>query len=216
MNPNSKQNVGPLTHTHRFTAKTRESRGKPYPNSGAHGAQQAGDLPGGTHLQEQFDVLVNKNPDLNYVTEMLLAAIRNHGVDPDRVFVFGSGMGGDLAYRLACEKADVLTAVILHDASPFPEERSYCQPKRPIHVLVWQQSGSEPARDRMLKFWEKENTCEPGEKLSHTLQVTLACEILLFARRRYDSFLPSTFEIGRDTRLCGFMRTSTNWKERVG
>ena len=24
----------------------------------------------------------------------------------------------------------------------------------------------------MLKFWERENSCEPGEKLSHTLQVS--------------------------------------------
>jgi hypothetical protein len=148
--------------------------------------------------QEQFDVLVNKNPDLNYVTEMLLAAIRNHDVDPDRVFVFGSGMGGDLAYRLACEKADVITAVIMHDASPFPDERSYCQPQRPIHVLVWQQSGSEPARDRMLKFWEKENTCEPGEKLSHTLQLLYNATSLDF--RRYHSSSVGPINAGRRRR----------------
>jgi dienelactone hydrolase len=80
-------------------------------------------------LQAQFDVLVNKNPDVNYVTEMLRVAIRNHGINEDRVYVFGSGMGGDLAYRVACENSDIVTAVILHDASPFPDERNFCQPK---------------------------------------------------------------------------------------
>lgn len=55
-------------------------------------------------------------------------------VDPDRIYVFGHSNGGFMAYWLACELSDEVTAIAVLAGSDYPTDAD-CQPSRPVSVL---------------------------------------------------------------------------------
>jgi polyhydroxybutyrate depolymerase len=78
----------------------------------------------------------NQNPDdvayLGTILDDILDS--DWPVDPARVYVLGHSNGGFMAYRMACDRADVIAAIgsLAGLASSTP---ATCQPARGVHVL---------------------------------------------------------------------------------
>ncbi|HUH02603.1 MAG TPA: alpha/beta fold hydrolase [Kofleriaceae bacterium] len=72
--------------------------------------------------------------DVGYLLGLLdeIAAVFN--VDPDRVYVFGHSNGGFMAYRLACEHADRVAALISLAGAPALDPDD-CAPSSPLSIL---------------------------------------------------------------------------------
>lgn len=76
-----------------------------------------------------------KNPDdVGYLGKLVDDVLASWPVDRDRVVVIGHSNGGYMAYRMACERADVITAIagLAGAASSNP---SACKPSRAVNVL---------------------------------------------------------------------------------
>ncbi|HLL21942.1 MAG TPA: PHB depolymerase family esterase [Kofleriaceae bacterium] len=76
-----------------------------------------------------------KNPDdVGYLGSLIDDVIDAYPVDTSRVFVIGHSNGGFMAYRMACERADVITAIagLAGAASSMPAS---CTPARAVNVL---------------------------------------------------------------------------------
>lgn len=72
--------------------------------------------------------------DSGYLAAVLRAVAATYAVDASRVMVFGHSNGGFMAYRMACDHADLVThAVSL--AGAMPAEGTACSPSAPVSVL---------------------------------------------------------------------------------
>jgi len=49
--------------------------------------------------------------DVRYLSDLIEEAVAERPIDPGRVYVLGHSNGGFMAYRLACERADLVTAI---------------------------------------------------------------------------------------------------------
>ena len=79
--------------------------------------------------------LENQRPDdVAYLGTMLDDIIATWPVDPARVFVIGHSNGGFMAYRMACERADIIVGIMALAglASTTPAS---CTPDEPVSVL---------------------------------------------------------------------------------
>ena len=73
-----------------------------------------------------------KHPDdVAYIVHVIDDAVARHGADPKQVYLVGVSNGGFLAYRLACERADKIAAIVsIGGAAP-----ATCKPSSPVAVL---------------------------------------------------------------------------------
>lgn len=77
----------------------------------------------------------NQNPDdVAYLGGLIDEVSATWPVDPSAVFVIGHSNGGFMAYRLACERADVISA-IGSLAGLASSNAASCTPSRPVAVL---------------------------------------------------------------------------------
>ena len=72
--------------------------------------------------------------DVGFLSTLITQLTQQYGVDPNRVFVTGMSAGAFMATRLACDRADLVAAVVpvagtLGSAVP-------CAPSRPVSVLA--------------------------------------------------------------------------------
>lgn len=72
--------------------------------------------------------------DVGYIGGIIDDVLKSWPVDPKRVFVIGHSNGGFMAYRMACERADVIAA-IAPLAGLASSNASACNPSRPVNVL---------------------------------------------------------------------------------
>jgi polyhydroxybutyrate depolymerase len=72
--------------------------------------------------------------DVAYLGGLLDTVIAERPIDPARVFVVGHSNGAFMAYRLACDRADVVTA-IAGLAGAAASTASTCNPSRPVAIL---------------------------------------------------------------------------------
>jgi len=72
--------------------------------------------------------------DVGYLRDLVLEAIEDRPIDPNRVYVLGHSNGGFMAYRLACELADEVAAIAVLAGSDLPGDDG-CEPSRPVSVL---------------------------------------------------------------------------------
>lgn len=72
--------------------------------------------------------------DVAYITSLIDEAIAKLRVDPERVYLVGHSNGAFMALRMACERADRITAVASL-AGAMNIDPSKCQPSRPVSVL---------------------------------------------------------------------------------
>jgi polyhydroxybutyrate depolymerase len=73
--------------------------------------------------------------DVAYLSGLIEEAIETYPVDPARVFLVGHSNGGYMAYRLACERADLVSAIAGLAGAATSLDGAGCDPARPVNVL---------------------------------------------------------------------------------
>jgi polyhydroxybutyrate depolymerase len=73
--------------------------------------------------------------DVGFLTALVDRLVRDYGVPPGRVFATGMSAGGFMASRLACDRADVFSAVAPVAATL--GSGVACNPSRPVSVLAF-------------------------------------------------------------------------------
>lgn len=89
------------------------------------------DMRGSTKASEQ------NIDDVAFVKALIDRFIAERGVDPARVFVAGMSNGGMLAFRLACELSDRVTAVAAVAALMPTNGSEACQPSRGVPMMIF-------------------------------------------------------------------------------
>ena len=75
------------------------------------------------------------NPDdVGYLGGLIDAVSAAWPVDPSQIYVIGHSNGGYMAYRLACDRADVVTDIVVL-AGAAASDPSTCTPSQPVDVL---------------------------------------------------------------------------------
>jgi polyhydroxybutyrate depolymerase len=72
--------------------------------------------------------------DASYLQALVEDTGRRFAVDPKRVYLIGGSNGGFMAYRMACQFADVLAGIVCIAGGTFLNP-SRCQPAQPVNVL---------------------------------------------------------------------------------
>jgi polyhydroxybutyrate depolymerase len=73
--------------------------------------------------------------DVAYLGGLLDAVKADWPVDPSRVVAFGHSNGGFMAYRLACDRADAVTALAALAGAANTLDAAGCSPSAPVSVL---------------------------------------------------------------------------------
>jgi polyhydroxybutyrate depolymerase len=105
----------------------------------------------------------HKNPDdVAYIGGLIDDISADWPVDKNQIFVLGHSNGGFMAYRMACERADVIAAIgsLAGNASSSP---TTCNPAKPVNVVhlhgtvddMVPYSGATPSVDQ----WAAKNGC---------------------------------------------------------
>jgi polyhydroxybutyrate depolymerase len=71
--------------------------------------------------------------DVGYLTDLIAEIEAQLAIDPKRIYVFGHSCGGFMAYRLACEKADVVAAIVSVAGATYADPAA-CAPNVPVSV----------------------------------------------------------------------------------
>jgi polyhydroxybutyrate depolymerase len=120
----------------------------------------------------------NKNPDdVAYLGGILDDVMDAWPIDPAQVRVIGHSNGGYMAYRLACDRADVVTSIVAlaGNAVSVP-----CTPAEPVHVLhvhgtadaTVPFAGATPSVDQ----WTTHNGCSGARSDEGTLDLDSAVD----------------------------------------
>jgi polyhydroxybutyrate depolymerase len=79
------------------------------------------------------DINIRRNDDVGYLRSVIEREMAIHPIDRDNVTVVGLSNGAFLAYRMACDAADIVgTVVTISGVEKIDAEE--CQPKRPVNV----------------------------------------------------------------------------------
>jgi polyhydroxybutyrate depolymerase len=72
--------------------------------------------------------------DVSYLAGLVEQVSKTWPVDKNAVFIIGHSNGGYMAYRMACERADLFAGIVslAGNASSLPDS---CKPSRPVSVL---------------------------------------------------------------------------------
>lgn len=118
--------------------------------------------------------------DVGFIRALVADVARRQPIDRERIFATGMSNGGMMAYRLACEAADLFRAVASVAGT---EAVANCHPQRPVavlhihaqddtHVLFDGGAGPEAFRDmdkvmdfipvpETIRRWVARNACQP-------------------------------------------------------
>ena len=72
--------------------------------------------------------------DSGYLMHIIESAKSRYNVDAKRIWVAGHSNGGFMAYRMACEHADVIAGIVSLAGATF-EDAATCQPSGPVSVM---------------------------------------------------------------------------------
>ena len=121
----------------------------------------------------------DKPDDSAYLSGLIEAAQQRFSIDPNRVYFMGHSNGGFMSYRMACDHADQVSAIVSLAGSGFDDE-TRCEPSEAVSVLqvhgtddsVVQYDGvdgSYPGAEEIASRWANRNGCagspEPGTNM---------------------------------------------------
>ena len=72
--------------------------------------------------------------DSTYLASLVTEIASRYAVDPKRVYFMGHSNGGFMSYRMACDHADVVAAIVSIAGSTW-DDTSKCAPSAPVSVL---------------------------------------------------------------------------------
>jgi polyhydroxybutyrate depolymerase len=117
----------------------------------------------------------HKNPDdVGYIGGLIDDISADWPVDKKQVFVLGHSNGGYMAYRMACERADVIAAIgsLAGDASSMP---TACNPTQKVNVVHMHGTADElvPYAGAMpsVEQWAAKNGCGTTRSETATLDL---------------------------------------------
>jgi polyhydroxybutyrate depolymerase len=84
--------------------------------------------------------------DSAYLRAVIADVAARHPVDPRRVYLVGHSNGGFMSYRMACDHADVIAAIVSFEAATY-NDPSRCRPTTSVAVLEIHGTG-----DRVIAF----------------------------------------------------------------
>jgi polyhydroxybutyrate depolymerase len=72
--------------------------------------------------------------DVGYVSGLIDEISQTYNVDPKRIYVMGHSNGGWMSYRMACERANKIAAIVVLAGATW-YDTSKCAPAKPVSVL---------------------------------------------------------------------------------
>ena len=72
--------------------------------------------------------------DSSYIAAIIAQAKAQYDVDPKRVYVMGHSNGGFMSYRMACDHADEVAAIVSLEGATY-DDSSSCAPSEPVATL---------------------------------------------------------------------------------
>ena len=72
--------------------------------------------------------------DSSYIAAIIAQAKGQYDVDPKRVYVMGHSNGGFMSYRMACDHAEEIAAIVSLEGATF-DDPSKCSPSEPVAAL---------------------------------------------------------------------------------
>lgn len=72
--------------------------------------------------------------DSAYLASVIAQVKSQYNVDPKRVFIVGHSNGGFMSYRMACDHADEIAAIVSLEGATF-DDPSACKPSEPVSTL---------------------------------------------------------------------------------
>jgi polyhydroxybutyrate depolymerase len=83
-----------------------------------------------------------KPDDSRYLSELITTLQAAYRTDPARVYLIGHSNGGFMSFRMACEHADQVTAIVSLNAATW-NDAAQCRPSEPVSVLAIHGSADE-------------------------------------------------------------------------
>jgi polyhydroxybutyrate depolymerase len=119
----------------------------------------------------------HKNPDdVGYIGGLIDDIIATWPVDPFGVYVIGHSNGGYMAYRMACERADVITNIVVL-AGGAASDPTTCHPHLPVGVLHMHGTADttvpyDPTANASVTQWAQHDACATTHTAGAPLDVT--------------------------------------------
>jgi polyhydroxybutyrate depolymerase len=110
--------------------------------------------------------------DSSYLRAVIADVAKREPVDPKRVFILGHSNGGFMAYRMACDHADVVAAIVSLEAATW-NDPARCRPSESVAVLEIHGTDDEtiaydggtlnghryPGARATVRSWARKNGC---------------------------------------------------------
>ncbi len=110
--------------------------------------------------------------DSTYIDRIIHAVDEQYAVDPHRIFVIGHSNGGFMSYRMACDHADNIAAIVSIEAATWADP-SKCKPSEAVSVLEVHGTADEtisydgskiagnsyPSASETASIWAKYDKC---------------------------------------------------------
>ncbi len=118
--------------------------------------------------------------DSTYLRAVIDDMKAKYNVDPKRVYIVGFSNGGFMAYRMACDHADAIAAIISIGAATF-DNPADCAPSEPVSILdvhgnadntinigggTFMGTSPYPAQDYTAYYWALYDGC-PGDGIDY-------------------------------------------------
>jgi polyhydroxybutyrate depolymerase len=119
----------------------------------------------------------HKNPDdVGYIGGLIDDIIAAWPVDLDGVYVIGHSNGGYMAYRMACDRADVITNIVVL-AGAAASDPSTCKPAIPVGVLHMHGTADttvpyDPNANASVTQWAQHDGCAATHTAGTPLDIT--------------------------------------------
>lgn len=84
--------------------------------------------------------------DSAYLAAVIAQVKDDYNVDPRRVFLVGHSNGGFMSYRMSCDHADEIAAIVSLEAATFADPKD-CAPSEPVAILEVHGTG-----DRTIRY----------------------------------------------------------------
>jgi polyhydroxybutyrate depolymerase len=81
------------------------------------------------------DLYASRTDDSRYLSDLITTIQASYRIDTKRVYVVGHSNGAFMAYRMACDHADQITAIAAINGAMW-EDPSQCRPSGPVSVLA--------------------------------------------------------------------------------
>lgn len=119
--------------------------------------------------------------DVAYITSLIDDISKAYNVDAKRVYLMGHSNGGFMSYRMACDKADRITAIVSLAGASF-KDATTCKPSSKVSVLQIHGDKDEvilysgglnsgvayPGAEETVEQWAAANGCKTTRKASGT------------------------------------------------